>query len=171
MADDQMVTEKVEAEDAESNKRKVDEQVTTTGKDESESKESPSKKTKVEDGEAKPVAGAAKTTTALGTDDGPYKLQEPPTENNQEQVSRINSPKMVLFGLFPTVKEEKLRPFLEAYGTIKECRMRRAFANLYAAVEYATTEEAQKAYLALNSAKLLGKSLMIQPQQQPGGQS
>eukprot|EP00522_Entomoneis_paludosa_P018982 CAMPEP_0172446492 /NCGR_PEP_ID=MMETSP1065-20121228/6076_1 /TAXON_ID=265537 /ORGANISM="Amphiprora paludosa, Strain CCMP125" /LENGTH=186 /DNA_ID=CAMNT_0013197621 /DNA_START=97 /DNA_END=657 /DNA_ORIENTATION=+ len=121
--------------------------------DNKEKEESPPKKAKI----AAPFAGLV--------DDGkPYKLDSAPTENNQDNLSKIETPAMVLFGLFPSVTEEKLKPFLEQYGPLKECRVRRAFANVYAAIEYETLDQAKEAFQALNSASLLGKTLMIQPQ-------
>lgn len=77
--------------------------------------------------------------------------------------SKIVTPNLILFGLHPLVREAPLRKMCERYGTVTSMTVRSAFANRYGHVGYETVGQAKAAYIALNGAKLLHKTLLVQP--------
>jgi RNA recognition motif. (a.k.a. RRM, RBD, or RNP domain) len=91
-----------------------------------------------------------------------YTLDAPPATANTDD-SKIETPNIILFGLNPFVKESPLRKMCEHYGTVKTIAVKSTFASRYGHVEYATVEQAKKAYNALNGASLLQKQILVQP--------
>jgi RNA recognition motif-containing protein len=123
---------------------------------------SPSKKAKI--ATTIPPAAAAAAATMLTNDDvDEYTLDAPPTRDNTTDDSKIDTPNIILFGLHPLIKESPLKKMCEHYGTVQTIAVKSAFASRYGHVEFATVDQAKKAYNALNGASLLQKQILVQP--------
>ena len=104
------------------------------------------------------------------TDVDKYTLEcAPPSDNTNEKdaATKIVTPNLMLFGLHPLVKESPFQKLLEDYGRVKQVTVRSAFASRYGHVSFDTIEEARKCYTALNGAKLLHKTFLVQPSAAP----
>mmetsp|Transcript_15129 Transcript_15129/g.33100 ORF Transcript_15129/g.33100 Transcript_15129/m.33100 type:complete len:214 (-) Transcript_15129:152-793(-) len=89
---------------------------------------------------------------------------EPTSESNDDATDKIHSPALILFNLHPLVQDGPLKEFLqEHYGTVQTLRVKSAFASRYASVQFDDTVTARAAYKALNGAKLMSKSILVQP--------
>jgi hypothetical protein len=90
--------------------------------------------------------------------------KETAEEESDEMIAeKITTPNLILFSLHPLVKVSPLQKLCEDYGTVKDMTVRSAFASRYGHVEFETVDEARKCYKALNGAKLLHKSILVQP--------
>jgi RNA recognition motif. (a.k.a. RRM, RBD, or RNP domain) len=107
-------------------------------------------------------AAAAAVAAACKDDVDEYTLDAPPTSENTDDA-KIDSPNIILFGLHPLVKESPLRKMCEQYGTVQTIAVKSAFSSRYGHVEFATVDQAKKAYNALNGASLLQKQILVQP--------
>lgn len=127
---------------------------TNAEEDETDTKPPPPKKAKI----AMPPPVASHLV-----DVDEYTLDEPPPVDANQDDSKIDTPNIILFGLHPLVREPPLKKLCEHYGQIQAVSVRSAFASRYGHIEYASVEEAKAAYRALNGAKLLHKSILVQP--------
>jgi hypothetical protein len=90
-----------------------------------------------------------------------YELEGEPSAANDD--GKIDTPALVLFGLHPLVREPSLRKLCETWGTVDTIGVRSAFASRYGHVIYSSISEAKAAYNAMNGAKLMSKSILVQP--------
>jgi len=104
------------------------------------------------------------------TDVDKYKLESPPPPNNtnqQDVEEKIVTSNLMLFGLHPLIKESPLKNMLEDYGKVQSITVRSAFASRYGHVSFEKVDEARKCYVAINGAKLLHKTFLVQPSSAP----
>ena len=158
-------------------KEEVKKDDSDTKEEAAQQEESDKKESEAKDGESsdkpkggEPAAKKQKLDTSVGDpNEAVYTLDAPPSDDNDP--SKIPSPSIMLFGLHPLVREGPLRVLLEKSGEVKSVSIRSAFASRYAPVEFKDLDAARAAYKDLNGAKLMQKSILIQPtpEQQKSG--
>lgn len=155
--------------DEQKQEEEAEEVVPTTEKDTSENADGPPvKRAKI----AMPPAVAPSLLDVdeyqieMGDDEDMIEKQKKQNEDDVSVGKKITNPSLILFGLHPLIKEGPLKKTLEKFGSVTSIAVRSAFASRYGSVTYATTEEAQSAYKALNGFSIFHKKMLVQPGQQ-----